>query len=485
MSAELASGAAADRRPAMTYTLPADTGSVWLGLDITAVTGLAVTLLATVALMLTGAALWQSLLVAATGASITTWPVGRRTLLRWIPVAAAHLSRHATRCDGWAAPADDRSPTSTRRLRLPKECGTLWLRGVGDGGPALVEDRSSHTVTVVLDVGGTGRFGLLDPAAQDLDVARWGTCLAGLLSLPGLRELQWLTHTRPDTTQSGSADRPAGGELLGADYEQLVAQVRGLALRHTHLLALTLGARGSDGCPDTSADRLPDTVCDTVRAACSRLLAADVLAYPIAAPDLPALLRLLLDPGVPVDVDGAPASSGPALLSRRNGWTSCRTDDTLHRAHAVTGWPRLALPADWLTPLLHHPPTVGTARTLTVHARPVRPEHAARRARAAGAKARLDALDRHRLGFTPSAGHDLDETDAAHTEAELLAGYPMSELSALVTVHAPSADSLDTAARDLTAWASSQRLDLRALHGQHQHALAATLPLGRIPGARR
>ncbi|MCU1622064.1 MAG: hypothetical protein JWL79_909, partial [Frankiales bacterium] len=137
-------------------------------------------------------------------------------------------------------------------------------------------------------------------------------------------------------------------------------------------------------------------------------------------------------------------------------------------------------------PLLHDTPTCGASRTLSVHTRPVASEHAARRARAASAKARLDAGDRSRLGFTPHAGGSvsdtLAETDAAATEAELVAGYRMADLSAVVTVSAPDDARLEGACRQLRALAAAQRLDLRPLHGQHSAALAAMLPLGLHPG---
>lgn len=216
------------------------------------------------------------------------------------------------------------------------------------------------------------------------------------------------------------------------------------------------------------------------------MLGSDLLARPLPAAELAGLLRLLLDPCLP---DHGTASGSEVadpvahgVLSMRSDWNRCRTDDILHRCYAVAGWPRLQLTADWLAPLLHEPLPESTSRTLSVHARPVPPEQAARRARAAGAKARLDAADRGRLGFTPAAADSFAETDAAATEAELVAGYRMADLSAVVTVSAPDEDRLDGACRQLRALAAAQRLDLRPLHGQHSAALAATLPLGLHPG---
>jgi hypothetical protein len=510
--------AAASQVPALTYTLPTASGTLWLGLGPVAVGALAVTVLVAVLLMLTGAPLWLAVVVTAIGSATGLWPVAGRSPLQWLPVAVRHATGRLTGHAGWTTAADtgdvaDLSlessseeaaletgrargqgrPPHTSRLALPRGWGRLHI---GQAAPdvALIGNRSCGTSTVVLAVTGTGTFGLLDPHAQDSELSRWGGSLATLLALPRLRDLQWLTHTRPQSLPSSAAADLTGADLNGpylngpglngsdltADYADLVRHTCSQALTHTHLLALTL------------TDQDLELVRSTVRQASATLLAADLLCCPICPEELPRLLRRLLDPALPDDATGrsnatahaAARSPEPPALSLRTGWSSCRTDDTHHRAYAVTGWPRLPLPADWLAPLLHHPPEPGTARTLTVHARPVSPQHASRRARASAAKARLDSADRQRLGFTADAGSALDAADAEHTEGELLAGYRMADLTALTVLHAPDLTSLEASARDLTALTVSQRIDLRPLHGQHHHAVAAALPLGKQPGGR-
>jgi hypothetical protein len=505
--------AAASQVPALTYTLPTASGTIWLGLRPAAVGALAVTALAAVLLMLTGAPLWLAVAVTATGSAAGLWPVAGRSPLQWLPVAVRHATGRVTGRAGWTAAPDTGDvpvpplesssaegsvgtgrarghgrPPHTSRLALPRSWGRLHI---AQAAPdiALIGNRSRGTSTVVLAVTGTGTFGLLDPHTQDSELSRWGGSLATLLALPRLRHLQWLTHTRPQSLPAATAADLTGPDLnssglngsdLAADYASLVRHTCSQALTHTHLLALTVTAED------------PELVRSTVRQASATLLAADLLCCPISPDELPRLLRLLLDPALPDDATGrsnaiartAARSPEPSALSLRTGWSSCQTDDTHHRAYAVTGWPRLPLPADWLAPLLHHPPELGTARTLTVHARPVSPQHASRRARASAAKARLDSADRQRLGFTADAGSALDAADAEHTEGELLAGYRMADLTALTVLHAPDLTALDSSARDLTALTVSQRIDLRPLHGQHHHALGAALPLGTPPGGR-
>lgn len=502
--------------PALTYTLPTASGRLWLGLGPAALGALAVTALAAVLLMLTGAPLWLAVAVTAIGSATGLWPVAGRSILQWLPVAVRHVTGRVTGRAAWTTASDTagvagpsldsgseegsleagrvrghgRTP-HTSRLALPRGWGRLHIAQAAPD-VALIGNRSRGTSTVVLAVTGTGTFGLLDPHAQDSELSRWGGSLATLLALPRLRHLQWLTHTRPqslpaaaDLTGPDLNGSGLNGSDLAADYANLVRHTCSQALTHTHLLALTVTAED------------PELVRSTVRQASATLLAADLLCCPISPDELPRLLRRLLDPALPDATLSDPGtgrsnaiahtaarSPEPPALSLRTGWSSCQTDDTHHRAYAVTGWPRLPLPADWLAPLLHHPPEPGTARTLTVHARPVSPQHASRRARASAAKARLDSADRQRLGFTADAGSALDAADAEHTEGELLAGYRMADLTALSVLHAPDLTSLHASARDLTALTVSQRLDLRPLHGQHHHALGAALPLGKQPGGR-
>jgi hypothetical protein len=484
-----------DRGPRR-YALPAGSGAVWLGLGPAALTGLAVTLLVCVALMLASGPLWAVGLMAATGVAVTAWPVAGRTGVQWVPTLTGQLLRRLLGADRWYHPLPQLcrptdSPSRPRSVVLLRAPAGRKVQLVSAGEDlALLRNAQRGTATIVLATTPAGRFGLLDPGAQDSELHRWGSSLGGLLSLPSLSHLQWIVHTGPDTAAITSLDdgrfEPGrvgaaglGDGRLEQDHAALEAAARAQARTHLHLLTVTLAAAGTGR---RRADRTDggDAVAQAAaREAGAALLAADILSYPLTAAELPAVLRQLTDPSHPQPRVGDEPTAAPAVaLSGRQGWTHCRLDDTVHRSYAVTGWPRTTLPADWLAGLLHHPTTEDTSRTLVVQSRPVAPEHAARRARATAAKARLDAADRQRLGFVPAAGTALDEVDAEHTAAELVAGYPMADLTALITLHAPDLPTLDAAAAGLRTAAVSQRLDLRPLHGQHFHALAVTLPLG-------
>jgi hypothetical protein len=478
------------------YALPAGAGTVWLGLGPAPLAGLAMTLLLVVGLTLRGTPLWAVLPVAAVGVSLSAWPVGGRSALQWLPALARQLLSRLLGSDRWHQPWLDGPAHRTARpaggpvlLRAPD---TRPLRLLGsDEQQGLVHDRQRGTVTVVLATAPTGRFGLLDPDGQDTELHRWGSALAALLSIPSLRHLQWIVHTRPDTRpDSGCGGDPTGttgrDSQLQQDQALLTAAARSQASTHLHLLTLTLAApQGRRRGGARVGEDAQAAVHAAAAQAATALLGADVLSYPVTAVELAALLRQLTDPGQPQWPDGERRDNDPSVaMSGRQAWTYCRLDDTVSRSWAVHGWPRASLPADWLAGLLQSPLGDGTARTLCVQARPVPPDHAARRARAAAAKARLDTADRQRLGFTPSQGSALDEQDAEQTAAELVAGYPMADLTGLITLHAPDLPLLGAAAAGLRTAAISQRLDLRPLHGQHSRALAACLPLG-LPHAGR
>ena len=386
--------------------------------------------------------------------------------------------------------------------------------------------------TVVLEVRAASGFGLLDGVNQDTTLAEWGSNLDALAADTRVLRVQWLTHTRPaQMTSLGNEPQPhhAALEVLGhadpepndacrfdleQDYDALVAGVAAQAWAHTHLLAVTLRPDGSAR-PDRRGrgstvgnQHAPESgLLEQVRDITGLLLFADLLARPLGRAELGRTLRVLTEPDFAGDVvgdfvgdsvgdpdgraggDDGEGDGAWGVRCRRTEWTAVRTGDAWHRSYAVSNWPNLPLPADWLAGILASPPPDGTSRTLAVHARPISPVHAVRQARAAAAKVQLDAADRSRFGLTgaPGGATPLDDqraTDAAALETELAAGYRMLHTRALITISATSPHRLQQATSTLRATAATHRLDLRPLHGQHHLGLVATLPLTVVPGSR-
>jgi hypothetical protein len=489
-------------------------GAVWLGLRMSALVVLAAALGAAVLLALAGAPVFVSGAVLLAAVLVAAVPVGQRPLLQWLAPAsrysAARLARgHRWHDTGRTEPGNSIEGRHGRRCRLPlpPECDPVVLLEV-DGIAALTtrtrRDRQGTLTTVVLEIAGADRFTLHPPNTQDTHLGTWGSCLDALSSDPDITRIQWLTHTRPDTrdpmplrdilasdafTDALNQGNGAPAWALLQDQQHLAAAARAAAWQHRHLLTVTYRAGVHSTDDEARASQL-----ERVRSLAGLLLTADLLATPLNAAELGRLLWLLTDPTLPdrtspdrtlPDHATSPGTEkgGWGLSSRAASWTSVRTDDSWHRSYALTGWPRLPLPAEWLSPLLHTPLPTGTARTLALHATPVAPLRAARQARAAAAKAELDAADRSRLGLTPSSAFGLT-SDAVALEAELAAGYRLLATAAVLTVTAPDQARLDAACTALRTAAATSRLDLRPLHGQHPLGLVATLPLGQHPGAR-
>jgi hypothetical protein len=115
----------------------------------------------------------------------------------------------------------------------------------------------------------------------------------------------------------------------------------------------------------------------------------------------------------------------------------------------------------------------------------VSPAAAVRQARAARSRARLDAADRSRFGLTDTAAVQAAADEATAAEEELVAGYRLTRLSAVVTCSASTLAELDDACRAVRTAAAAARLDLRACHGEHDLALLASMPLCRPYGRPR
>jgi hypothetical protein len=508
------------------YRLPLTDGAVWLGLPLSALLVLSLTLAAAVGLVLAGGPLPVAVLLLLAAGLASLLPLAGRTLLGWSSPALRYLV-HLLAGRQW---------TSTGcALPLPPECGRVTVDTFlsdPDELPrwAVLRRTSSRRrgrpglVTLVFEVQHLDGVALLDPTGHDLRLAGWGACLDALSADPRIRSLQWLTHSRPDTrdphtpwpaTPSGDDTGPSTGSVTGnglgsglaglrGDYDQLVRAAATQALQHQHLLAVTLEPQQHDDRTHRAQAASADSagLVAVARDVATLLLTGDLLARPLLAAEVGTLLRRLTDPtllDLPLldavasdDPDRTEVGERTGIRCRRSGWDHTRTDDSWHRSYTVTSWPRLPLTGDWLAALLQASPPPGTCRTVAVHVTPVDPVHAVRQARAAAAKAQLDAVDRGRFGLhagsasgAVSAVDERSAQDAAELESELAAGFRLLRTRALVTVSAPDQTQLRQASTALRTAAATCRLDVRPLHGQHTHGLVATLPLGLLPGPQR
>ncbi|MBL7522432.1 hypothetical protein I6A84_31210, partial [Frankia sp. CNm7] len=175
----------------------------------------------------------------------------------------------------------------------------------------------------------------------------------------------------------------------------------------------------------------------------------------------------------------SPASADAPSAEIEARWDAARVGATWHRVFHIAAWPTSPLHPGWLDPLLHETPT---ARTLTVAYTPIPPPTSRRRLNHDTAALDLALQIRHRHGVRipthlTDARDDIDQRDA-----ELSAGHPELAYTALLDLASPDRQALDTATADLVDLAARAGItDLHPLHGRHQHALPAALPLGLTP----
>ena len=76
------------------------------------------------------------------------------------------------------------------------------------------------------------------------------------------------------------------------------------------------------------------------------------------------------------------------------------------------------------------------------------------------------------------------ETRVAERESELVSGYCELEFCGLITVTATDLEQLERSCAEWEQVAAHAGLELRRLNGQHDAALACTLPIGLGPSRR-
>lgn len=389
------------------------------------------------------------------------------------------------------------------------------LVGVGEIG--VVWDRPAGTVSATVTVSGR-HFGLVDPADQDGAVARWGEALAGFVrERSPVVQVAWSEWAAPAGVSEHLAfvDRnchdPNGAPAV--DYRQLVSGSGPVAIRHE--VAVTVSVQTgrthttprSDSESGTGSDPGVRGGAKNARAAAISALAGEVRLFSdqlaagglkVSAPwDVSTICRAIrarLDPTILAGMDRRSASLGAAAgmvrvadagpLATDTGWSWWRADGSYHRCFYVADWPRLAMPAGWMGPLLGW---AGCVRSISVVMEPVGPRQSAQAVRRQATKLESDSEHRAGQGFRIAAGLRRAQQAVAEREEELISGYRELTYAGIVTLTARSVAELDRHSDDLIQVAGSGGVELRALHGRHDQAFAVCLPVGRglTPSQRR
>ncbi len=367
--------------------------------------------------------------------------------------------------------------------------------GVGRPGEriAVSHDTSNDTIAATVRVAGR-QFGLLEPGEQDWLVTHWGIALQAFVSertpVVGLRWAEWAAPAGMDEHRAWISEHLAAQPLDGARlaYEDLLRDAGSTAVRHETLVTVTvhIGRVRRRRNTDRVAEAV-ETLLKEMRLFGHRLQGAGLIVSATLSPaEWSRVVRLRLDPASRTaldgrlrslgDTDGACTPANAAPLAAETTWTAWHTDGAWHRALYVSDWPRLDVHATWLRDLLLF---AGSVRTVAVFMEPVARSKSQRSIVRDAAKIESDAAHRAEKGFRVGAHHRRARQAVEEREEELVAGYGEFSYAGIVTVTAADLDELDSVTNDITQVAASIGLDLRPLHGRHDLAVAATLPIAR------
>ncbi|WP_149203858.1 SCO6880 family protein [Actinotalea subterranea] len=396
-----------------------------------------------------------------------------RTVPAWTPVLAGWGAARAsgrTRAASIQAGAED-------VLNLPGIRGSLDLVACPAFGAVLVADRRSATVTAVARIQGSGIL-LADDGVQAHRTAGWGRVLASLAQVPSVVRVQVLTAVMPGglsqarrwwrdhCTPSTPGPAAALADLLDAGFAG--------SSRREHLVAVAI--RSPRGHRPLTADAV-DAVAGVLSGVAQSLTGAELaIGSWLDEGELSVAIRRAYDPHATARAEDVPLRvASPVGVAEE--WDRLRTGTAWHATYWVAEWPRTAVDATFLQPLLLG--EVGT-RTLSIVAEAVPAREALRQIRRARAEHRADAAQRQRIGQVEDRAVVAEVEDLDRREAELVAGHGDLRFSGLVSVSAPDRAGLDDACRSVESDAARAMCDLVRLVGQQGAGhLASALPLAR------
>ena len=369
---------------------------------------------------------------------------------------------------------------------------------VGLGAPgtqvAVSHDRRGDLVAASIRVSGR-QFGLLERAEQDWLIEAWGNAIGSFVSernpVVSVRWSQWAAPAGLDEHRNWVGEHLAAEPLteVRAAYEALLREAGSQATRHEVLVTVTV-AVGKVRRRRTDADRVSnaaESLLGEMRLFAQRLEGAGlVVSGVLSPPEWARAMRLRLDPSSRLVLDGRlrslgdtagaanPASAGPSVAATE--WNAWHTDGSWHRALHVTEWPRIDVEATWLSDLMLY---AGSVRTMAVILEPVARSKSQRSIVRDAAKIESDAAHRAEKGFRVGAKHRRAKQAVEEREEELVAGYGEFVYAGLLCVTAPTIEELDEATDEVAQVAASLGVEVRPLHGRHDIAVVATLPVAR------
>lgn len=411
-----------------------------------------------------------------------------RSLADWTPVVARYALRRARGQLLWLARPSDR-PVREGLLHLPGTAASLRVVTAPDRRYGAVHHPGTGTLTAVVKVSARA-YALLDPGAQNANVAGWGRALAALARTGQVARIQVLERTVPDSgdalrrywQQHGNPDAPVAGQVYG----ELIASAGPAAAPHEAYVAVSLDAKAARrlinqaGGGLTGAFSVLGQLTSTFDQA-ARTAGLNPSGW-LSANEIAAVVRTAYDPKALAALDrwsptgrpaAEPAAAGPVVVVEKADRIA--TDSAVHTTYWVENWPRTETSAGFLHQLLF---TAGVRRTLSLSYQPKGLDAALRDVQRRKAGVIADSAERARRGQVDSEADAIEYADIKTRERQLIAGHADVALSGLLTVSADTEDELRAACAVVETAAVGAQLDLRALSWQQAEAFTAgALPL--------
>ncbi len=434
--------------------------------------------------------------------AIAVIPVSRRTVEEWAPVLGLYAGRRLSRRTEFRSelpitgmrPGAFRTPAGRLVPSRPRPPATLaGARIVSapyrDRSVGVLSEQHGRRMTTVIACR-VAAFSLLDAAAQERRLARWGLVLSGCAET-AVSRIQWVERTAPaqgdELARWLHAERdpavPPRGTPMIESYLELIASTTRVTQEHEILLAVQVAAqrvraRGKDATQAALVEQ-------TERIARGLEAAEVVVLGALSAGQLARSLRTAFDPYARSELaaletadpsrDGlAEAHAWPLATSER--WDHYRSDGAVHATYWIGGWPRVEVSSMFMDSLLGRSSAV---RTVAVTFEPIPTDRSTREAEAAITRDRADREIRRRFGQSETARQRQAEEATARREAELAAGHGEVRMAGFVTVSGREPDELRRGCAEVLEHAARARLELHRLYGQQAAAFTFTLPLCR------
>ena len=485
---------------------PRDRTGWMFGLSLAQLLIVAVGIVTGTVLMVIGAPLVGFAVMAMFG-TVGVLRVQATPLVELIPRGARYLRATRSKQTIWLAPLPGLGGDSMRRSPFALDGLELLVIDTADLGDgqlgaqiAVSHDVINDTIAATLRVAGR-QFGLLEPGEQDWLVAQWGIVLQAFVNertpVVSVRWSQWAAPTGLDAHRRWLHEHLAPEPVpeVRAAYDELLRDAGTVATRHETLVTVTVHV-GKVRDHRATSDRLTSAVGSLLQQTglfAQRMHTAGlIVSAPLSPAEWTRAMRLRLDPAPPDATDGrvralgdreaSGKASNAGPLAAQTSWTAWRTDSVWHRALYVADWPRLDVHATWMRDLLLY---AGCPRTVTVVFEPVARSKSQRSIVRDAAKIESDAAHRVEKGFRVGARHRRAMRAVEEREEELVAGYSEFTYAGIIAVTGHDLDELDRVTFDISQVAASIGVDLRPLHGRHDLAVLATLPVARgvIPKA--